>query len=161
MNLASAFRFSSSLVVILDAGDGRIVDINPAFERELGYQRADLLGKRSIDIDFWPNLETRATIWAHLHSERRVCGEGVVFRTHAGIDLAAILHCEIFEHDGVSYVFAIFQQVAQASAQDNQVIVDHGSYRALFLAAAEGLYRSLPDSGWIEVNPGSRGRPRR
>ena len=153
MNLASAFRFSSSLVVILDAGDGRVVDINPAFERELGYQRADLLGKRSVDIDFWPNLETRATIWAHLRSERRVCGERVVFRTQAGIDLAAVLHCEIFEHDGVSYVFAIFQQVAQASAQDNQVIVDHGSYRALFLAAAEGLYRSLPDSGWIDVNP--------
>src|SRR5690242_17624910 len=52
VNLATAFRFSSSLVAVLDASDGRIVDVNPAFERELGYTRAEVIGKRTIDIDF-------------------------------------------------------------------------------------------------------------
>jgi len=36
MNLASAFRFSSSLVVLLVASDGRMEDINPACETLLG-----------------------------------------------------------------------------------------------------------------------------
>lgn len=43
MNFASAIRFSSSLVAVLDAGEGRIVDVNPAFERELGYRRVAML----------------------------------------------------------------------------------------------------------------------
>jgi diguanylate cyclase (GGDEF)-like protein/PAS domain S-box-containing protein len=154
VNLATAFRFSSSLVAVLDASDGRIVDVNNAFETELGYRRDEMIGKRSIDVDFWPNLETRSMIWARLRGERRVCGERVVFRHRDGTEFVGMLYCEIFEQDGASLAFAIIQQAARASADDQKALAnDAGSYRALFMAAAEGLYRSLPDSGWIDVNP--------
>ncbi len=153
MNLAGAFRFSSSLVVVMDAGDGRIVDVNPAFEREVGYARAEVIGRRSVELDFWSSPETRATIWAHLRGEYRVCGERVVFKTRAGAERAAVLSCEAFEQDDAHYVLAIFQQVGEAGSGDHAKATDPGSYRALFNAAAEGLYRSLPDGGWIDVNP--------
>lgn len=153
MNLASQFQFSSSLVAILDAGDGRVVDLNPEFERQTGYARAELIGRNTIDIGIWPNQETRAMIWAHLRSDRSVSGQRVVLRTRDGTELAATLSCEIFEHDGASYIFSIWQQVGPAGAQDHTVSADPGSYRALFMAAATGLYRSLPDGGWIDVNP--------
>src|SRR5581483_7641931 len=153
MKLAGAFRFSSSLVAIMDAGDGRIVDVNPAFERELGYARDELVGHRSHELGIWPNLDTRAMIWAYLRGEQRVCGMHVVFRTRAGVDRAAVLYCELFEQENTRYVLGVMQQVGEAAPEDVAPFSDVGSYRALFLAAAEGLYRSLPDGGWIDVNP--------
>lgn len=153
MNLAGAFRYSSSLVIVMDAGDGSIVDVNPAFEREVGYARSELIGRRSPEFGFWPNLETRSMVWAHLRSEQRVCGERVVFRTRGGVDRAALLWCEIFEQSASKYILGIFQQVGATAPSDVQAVADPGSYRALFLAATEGLYRSLPDGGWIDVNP--------
>jgi len=153
MNLASAFRFSSSLVVVMDASDGRIVDVNSAFETQLGYARAAIVGKRSVEVDFWSNLETRSRIWAHLRGERRVNGDRVVFRTQAGAERSGVLFCEMFEHEGATYVLCVFQQLREASPGDDATIADPGSYRALYLSAAEGLYRSLPDGGWIDVNP--------
>ena len=153
MNLASQFRFSSSLVAILDASDGRVVDVNPEFERQTGFLRAELIGRNTIDIGIWPNQDTRAMIWAHLRSERQVSGQRVVLRARYGTQLAATLSCEIFEYDGASYVFSIWQNVGPASKQDHAVSTDPGSYRDLFIAAATGLYRSLPDGGWIDVNP--------
>ncbi len=154
MSLAGAFRFSKSLVAIMDAGDGRVVDVNPAFERESGYKREELIGRSSIEVDFWPSMETRAMIWAHLRGERRVSGMRVVFRTRAGSERSAILSCEVFEHDsGAQHVLSIFQEVAAVDTGATESGDDAGSYRALFLAAAEGLYRSLPDGGWIDVNP--------
>lgn len=152
MNLAEAFQFSSSLVAIMDAADGRIVDVNAAFEKATGYRRADLTGKRSVDFGFWPSLETRARIWAHLRSERCVRGERVVFRVGDGSLRQAMLYCEMFAQDGANLVLAVFQDV-QPAASAQVTADDPGSYRALFLAAAEGLYRSLPDGGWIDVNP--------
>ena len=153
MNLAGAFRFSASLVVVMDAADGRLVDVNPAFERELGYARADVIGKRSIEVDFWPDLETRSRVWALLRGEARVQAEPVVFRARDGSARSGKLFCEQFEHDGARFVLAIFQDVHAVASGEAPLGADAGSYRALFLAAAEGLYRSLPDGGWIDVNP--------
>ncbi|HET8941111.1 MAG TPA: PAS domain-containing protein, partial [Rudaea sp.] len=79
MNLASIFRFSSSLVAVLDASDGRVVDVNPEMVRVFGMPRDQMLGRQSIELGFWVNLETRAEIWAQLRSDKRVSSKRVVF----------------------------------------------------------------------------------
>jgi diguanylate cyclase (GGDEF)-like protein/PAS domain S-box-containing protein len=153
MNLASAFRFSSSLVAVLDAGDGRIVDVNPAFESELGYRRTAIIGRSPMEFAFWRDLQTRAAIWAHLRSEHRVCGERVVFRNHAGVEYEADLYAEFFEHDGRRLVLAVLQRFAPVGEHATSADPDPGSYRSLFMSSAEGFYRSLPEGGLIDVNP--------
>ena len=54
---ANAFRFSPSIVAVLDAADGRIVDVNPAFEQLLGIPRAEAIGKRTVDLAVWGDVE--------------------------------------------------------------------------------------------------------
>ncbi|MGA9333407.1 MAG: PAS domain S-box protein [Rudaea sp.] len=153
MNLASIFHLSSSLVAVLDAGDGKVVDVNDEFARVLGTPREDLLNRHATELGFWANLETRAEIWAELRSAQRICDKQVVFRCRDGRQLSARLCCERFEYESHHYVLAIFQQVADAAVAETRAITDPGSYRALFMAATEGLYRSLPGGGWIDVNP--------
>src|SRR5262249_51577610 len=117
------------------------------------YSREQVIGKRSVEVDFWPNLETRSRIWAHLRSERRVDGERVVFRAASGEQRSGVLYCEMFEQGEARHVLAVFQDVREVKPGDDAMVCDPGSYRALYLAAAEGLYRSLPDGGWIDLNP--------
>ena len=138
----------------MDAGDGRIVDVNPAFERESGYKREELIGRSSIEVDFWPNMETRAMIWAHLRGERRVSGMPVVFRTEPEASVRRLSPARFSSTTAGpdTYRRSSRKSLPQNRAQRN-LADDTGSYRALFLAAAEGLYRSLPDGGWIDVNP--------
>ncbi|MBS0557259.1 MAG: PAS domain S-box protein [Proteobacteria bacterium] len=151
MKLAGAFHYSSSLVAILDAGEGCVVDVNPALENALGYRLADVVGKRTSEFGFWPDLSVSASIWARLRSERQICGETVAFCTRDGEQRKALLFCELFEEAGSAYVLAVFQQVRGDAAE--ALPLDPGSYHALFLSAAEGLYRSLPNGGWIDLNP--------
>lgn len=82
-----------------------------------------------------------------------MCGERVTFRNLAGSEFTADLFCEFFEQHGRRLLLAVLQRLAPAVAQDAPAEPDLGSYHALFLASAEGLYRSLPDGGWINVNP--------
>ena len=150
---ANAFRYSSSIVVVIDAGDGCIVDVNPAFENVLGIGRDEALGRRTTDLSIWAQLEARATVWMHLRSARRVCGDLIVMRTRLGHDIHGRLHAEVFEHGGRDYVLAIVQDVVRGgpSADAQQATIDN--YRSLFDAAVEGIYRSLPAGGFIDVNP--------
>ncbi len=152
MNLAGAFRFSSSLVFVMDAGDGSIVDVNPAWEERIGYRRDEVVGKASPKFEFWPDMETRARLWTRVRTEGCVRGDRVRFQTRSGQPLTGIVHCEMFDDDGVSRMFVVVQNVGDAG-DERESDEDPGNYRALFLAAAEGLYRSLPNGGWIDVNP--------
>jgi diguanylate cyclase (GGDEF)-like protein/PAS domain S-box-containing protein len=149
---ANAFRFSPSIVAVLDADDGSIVDVNPAFEHTLGIGREEAIGKRTIDLGIWPQLETRASIWMRIRSAQRVCGDPVTMHSRQRGDVHGRLHAELFEDGGRSYVFAIIQDVGpgpQPRAAE-QAAID--SYRSLFDAAVEGIYRSLPGGGFIDVN---------
>ncbi|MES3022248.1 MAG: ATP-binding protein [Pseudomonadota bacterium] len=61
------------LVVTLD--DGTLVDTNRALSAVFGHARADLLGKRSNDIDFWRGPDERARIYAIHRRDGAVRGE--------------------------------------------------------------------------------------
>jgi len=152
---ANAFRFSPSLVAVLDASDGTIVDVNPTFEQLLGISRAEAIGKRTVELNVWPQLETRAAIWMRIRGEQRVRGDVVAMRTRDGRDVNGRLYAELFEDSGRTYVFAIIQDIAEgdgaAQRASEQAAID--SYRALFDATVEGIYRSLPEGGFIDVNP--------
>ena len=152
---ANAFRFSPSLVAVLDAADGTIVDVNPAFEQLLGIPRAEAIGKRTVELNVWPHLETRAAIWMRIRGEQLVRGDIVTMRTRDGRDVNGRLYAELFEESGRSYVFAIIQDIAEgdgaAQRASEQAVID--SYRALFDATVEGIYRSFPEGGFIDVNP--------
>ncbi|MBV8807257.1 MAG: PAS domain S-box protein, partial [Acidobacteriaceae bacterium] len=49
------FETSGSLIVIHTIPDGRIVDVNPAWERTFGYCRADVLGRLPGELPLSPN----------------------------------------------------------------------------------------------------------
>ena len=150
---ANAFRYSSSIVVVIDAVDGCIVDVNPAFVSALGIERDEAIGRRTQDLSIWAQLQTRASVWMRLRSARRVCGEIIVMRSRLGHDVHGRLHAETFEHDGRDYVLAIIQDVAHDGAAEDAQQATMDNYRSLFDAAVEGIYRSLPAGGFIDVNP--------
>lgn len=150
MRIAGAFRRSDSIVSVMRAEDGGFVDVNPAFEVALGWRIEEVVGRRPVDIALWPDLEDRALVWARLRSEQVVVREPVRLRARNGDTIAALLDVELVDHEGGLFVFCIARPDAAAASRTTD---DRGSYRSLYLAAAEGIYRSLPERGFIGVNP--------
>jgi diguanylate cyclase (GGDEF)-like protein/PAS domain S-box-containing protein len=151
-HIAAAFRYSASLIVVLDAGDGCIVDVSPSVESVLGYTRDELVGKRPIDVGLWRNLDERALLWANLRSQGRVCDQPFEFVARDGRILRMLSNCELFDLGGRMHVICIGRDISEQPVVEGAP-ADVSSYRSLFLAAAEGIYRSLPIGGLIDVNP--------
>ena len=49
---------SPDYVAFSRLSDGTYIDVNPGFERMLGYKRADVLGRTSLEVGIWPEADT-------------------------------------------------------------------------------------------------------
>lgn len=60
------FFASPAPQVIFQRSDGRCVEANHAFVQLLGYERAELIGRTSLEVGLWMNPEDRAALWEML-----------------------------------------------------------------------------------------------
>jgi len=155
MQFASSFKLSPTLVAVIRVHSGEFADVNPAFERRIGFARDEVIGKRPADIGLWPDLTVRSSIWARIRAGHPVEGLPLLFADRGGQVASGRLSCEPFVEAGETFLLCLLCESPDASAVPRPVHAE--SYQALFLAAAEGLYRSLPGGGFIDVNPAMAG----
>jgi diguanylate cyclase (GGDEF)-like protein/PAS domain S-box-containing protein len=152
VRLVEAFESSESIVALLNADDGSFIDVNPAFERITGYSRDFVIGRIPIDVGLWADMEFRAQLWESLRAERRVVDAPAQVSCADGRVLTGRLHVEMLPGAERSQLFCLLQILPE----DYQSINDRrreSLYRDLFLSASEGIYRSLPGGGFLDVNP--------
>ncbi len=152
MRLLEAFSASESIVALLTAGDGLFVDVNPAFERITGHRLEQVVGRAPMEIGLWRDLEFRARLWESLSVERRIAAAPTLLTCADGRVLDCWLHVELIHGGGKAQLFCLLQVLPEGHAQTVSTRYE-SLYRELFLSAAEGIYRSLPDGGFIDANP--------
>ena len=152
MRLVEAFESSESIVALLSADDGRFLDVNPAFVASTGYSREQVIGRMPIDIGLWSDLEFRAQLWDSLRAERRVVDAHTPVTCADGRVLNGRLHVELLPGKEGARLFCLLQILPDdyPTALDRR---KESLYRDLFLSASEGIYRSLPDGGFLDANP--------
>jgi len=152
VRLVEAFESSVSIVALLSADDGRFLEVNPAFYQITGYTPEQVVGRIPIDVGLWNDLEFRAQLWESLRAERRVVDAPARVQCADGRILNGRLHVELLPGKEHSELFCLLQIVPddypELLAQRHESL-----YRDLFLSASEGIYRSLPDGGFLDVNP--------
>ena len=152
MRIAGAFRRSDTMVSVMRAEDGSFVDVNPAFEAALGWRIEEVVGRRPLELGIWADLGTRSGLLMRLQAGESIAGHPARLRRRDGTTFPALLDVELLDHEGGLYVLCMGRpatEEAGACAPGE----DSGNYHELYLAAAEGLYRSLPERGFIDVNP--------
>lgn len=150
--IAGVFTDSSSPIVVLDGASGVLVDVNRAFEQEIGWLRAEVLGRSPVELGLWPAESTRVRLWTLLRSAGRIGNETIAYRTRSGETRQGRLTAETFRIDGHAFFLFILHQQG-AVADESAQATARGSYRSLFNDASAGIYRRLPDGGFIDANP--------
>ena len=152
MGLVAPFEHSESIVALLGAEDGRFLELNAAFETLTGYSRAASIGRKPIEVGLWSDLEFRAQLWESLRRLRRIVDAPTEVHCADGRRLHGRLHVELLRDGGEARLFCLLQ-ILPAEHRDEEERRRESLYRDLFLSASEGIDRSLPDGGFLDVNP--------
>ena len=81
---AAAFAASPIPMAITTLADGRYVEVNEAFECQIGYSRLEVHGRTSLELGVWPTPGARMNMVTALAEQKAIRSWKVSFRTKSG-----------------------------------------------------------------------------
>ncbi len=92
---SKAFHFSPDAIVISTLRDGRFIDVNESLLRTTGYRRAEVIGRTSKELSFWPKPEERTRFVRMLRKQGFVRDLEVKFRMKQGELRVGLLSAQV------------------------------------------------------------------
>ena len=137
---AKAFQSSPIGMTITRLTDGTYLEANAANERTLGYARADILGRTTVELGVWASAQERAQFAARLEREGRVMGCDARLFDRWGRQVDVRMYAELIELDGERCVLSSTLNVSEQK-RDEELILE--AARGVSAETGEAFFRRL------------------
>src|ERR1051326_5569246 len=98
--LKGAFELSPTILAVTALDDGRIVEVNDAFLRVMGYTREEVMGRRVSEVGLWADPAQREEGLRTLRAGGSIRDVEARFRTKRGDELVVIASADVIDLDG-------------------------------------------------------------
>jgi diguanylate cyclase (GGDEF)-like protein/PAS domain S-box-containing protein len=122
----NAFQICPVGVVIAQMSNGAILDANPAFLRLMGYERDDVIGRTSMDLEMWATASDRISLSKALQKNAGCRNLEARLRTRSGGIFWARISASFADINGIPCVLSFMEDISVARAEEER-------YRSLAL----------------------------
>ncbi len=151
---AKMFHSSPDMIVLTRLSDGRYIDVNEAFERILGYSRADALGQTALSLGVWADPRERKAVVDRLAQGETVRNHEVRFRHRDGHVLYGLLSSEQVEFGGESCILSIWRDISEHRQMVEALRRSEEKFSKIFRASPDLITIStVSDNRFVEANP--------
>jgi PAS domain S-box-containing protein len=117
---SKAFHASPDGITISTFENGRYVDVNSEYVKLIGYQRAELIGKTSTELNLWIDSNTRDGLVDAVREHGFVKNFPAQMRTKAGKVRNVEISADRIHVDDVEYLLAISRDVTDTKLMEQQ-----------------------------------------
>ncbi|MBO1539814.1 EAL domain-containing protein [Pseudomonas sp. OA65] len=151
---ASVFRQCPDILVIARLFDGCLLEVNKAFEEQIGLSAADVIGRSATALNIWgiqgvgPGLLQRLQAGSIRNLE-------MPFRRSNGQVFTGLISAEPFDLDTTPALVVVVRDISQLKETQQQLQTSEEKFAKAFHASPDGLLLSRQSDGLlIEVNEG-------
>jgi PAS domain S-box-containing protein len=108
---AKVFRASPIAFSITTVEEGRILDVNEAFERRYGYSRDELIGRTVLEVGIWEDPEERSRMVAQIREQGLIRSHATRLRKRSGEVVETIFSAQTIHLDGRQCILAVTEDV--------------------------------------------------
>lgn len=116
-----AFHANPEPITVARLEDGVYIDVNDSFLRVTGCSREDVIGRTSLDLNFWERADDRALMLKALEKNGSIRDAEITFLTKSGEQRVGLNSAEIVEIQGKKCVLSIFRDMTEQKALENQL----------------------------------------
>lgn len=125
--LARAFHVSTDAVTLSSVADGRFSEVNEAFTEITGYERDEVIGRTSAELELWAFPEDRRQLVTELESSGRVAAREVRFRHKTGKLIDCQVSAEIVDIEDEPNLLFVVRDISQhkrAARQKQEIVAE-------------------------------------
>lgn len=116
-----AFLTSPDSININRLSDGLYIDINEGFTRITGYQREDVIGKSSLELDIWVNPEDRTRLVEGLLAKGYVDNLEALFRMKNGEIRTGLMSARVIDIGGELCILSITRDITERKQYEREL----------------------------------------
>ncbi|ACC84435.1 PAS domain S-box protein [Nostoc punctiforme] len=117
---AKAFSCSPDSITISTLQEGRFIEVNDSFVELSGYERDEVIGKTSFELNFWVDDRDRLNLLHQLQSTGVVRNLEFEFRQKSGKIITTVLSAEIIDLDNISSILAVHHDITERKQVEAQ-----------------------------------------
>ena len=149
----TAFYSSPMAMAITTLAEGRYVDVNEAFERQMGYGRTELIGRTTLELNVWPSPGVRAAMIARLQRERTLRDQNTQFRTKSGRLITTLYTVALISIAGQPCVLAAIEDITAQKQAEDALRASESKFRWLAETTLCGIFIYRRDGTFCYFNP--------
>ncbi len=127
-----AFRNSPDSVILNRVPDGLLVDVNEGFCRLTGFSREEAIGKTTLDLNLWVNVDERLAIYDALREHGQVSNRSYQFRMKDGSVVDALLSASVLVINDVPHILSISRDITTLRHAEEALQRSELLYRSMF-----------------------------
>lgn len=116
-----AFNANPEPMTIATISEGRYLDVNESFLRITGHERDEVIGRTSMDVKLWKQVEDRAKLVEMLEKQGSVRELDIAFLTKSGEPRVGLISAEVIEIAGQQCILAIVKDVTEHQFLEKQL----------------------------------------
>ncbi|MGZ0899340.1 EAL domain-containing protein [Pseudomonas putida] len=151
---ASVFQQCPDILLIARHSDGCLLEVNEAFEEQIGLPPDQVIGRTATDLDLWGVEGSGPVLLERLH-QGGIRNLEMSFRRSNGQLFTGLTSAETFELDGTPALVVAVRDISQLKETQQQLQTSEEKFAKAFHASPDGLLLSRQSDGLLlEVNEG-------
>jgi PAS domain S-box-containing protein len=116
-----AFHASPNLMAVLTLDEGRFIDANAEHTRITGYERREIIGKTTLDLNLWVYPEQRKEFYRIINTEGRLKDFETLLRTKSGEIRALLFSAEQITLRGTNCVVVSALDITERKEAEERI----------------------------------------
>ncbi len=147
-----AFETSIDAININRMSDGMYIHVNQAFVDILGYQRNELIGHSSLELNIWAEPSDRTRLIESLQQHSICRNLEARFRCKSGQIIWGLMSASIIDIDGVECILSTTRDITELKRNEEAVQSVKVKLEAALANMTDAVYISDSDGNFIDFN---------